>query len=417
MYPFNRHFRLKVLRLCFDDSWMGRYGRSIIKPEYFELDDEYDIADALLIYRETYGRCPKDVNDIVVLCNGMYEELLEQIQDIQIDNVQFVTDEVIQFAKEQAAKIAILESIDDVNSGNLQGPIERMKLALMVGENITKPGIDFMGDIDLWLYDLWSSKVRTGWYHIDKYLDGGLAAGELGVIMCPTNRGKTMALVNIGYGAAGIGSARNVVHFTHEIGESIVAKRYAARMIFRFPRRDDNMDEYAAELEYAARRLLPGKIRIISGVDSMAGIEQNIEVLQSDGFDMGLLIDDYADLVKPLRVYTEKRFELTDNYVNLRRLGEHHEIPTWTASQSTRSSLTKEVITVADIAEDIGKANTADIIAAICQTTEEENADQCRVFLAKVRDGERNAMFNAKYYGKQQAIVTIGQVIRGGIDA
>jgi hypothetical protein len=82
----------------------------------------------------------------------------------------------------------------------------------------------------------------------------------------------------------------------------------------------------------------------------------------------------------------------------------------WSASQAGRSSLSKEIITMADIAEDIGKANIADVIIALCQTREEETADQCRLFLAKVRDGDSKAMVRAKYYKKSQAIVTTGIV-------
>jgi hypothetical protein len=70
--------------------------------------------------------------------------------------------------------------------------------------------------------------------------------------------------------------------------------------------------------------------------------------------------------------------------------------------------LSKEIITIQDIAEDIGKAAIADVIIALCQTRDEEQMNQCRLFMAKVRDGTKKMMYDAKFYGKSQAIITTG---------
>ena len=69
-----------------------------------------------------------------------------------------------------------------------------------------------------------------------------------------------------------------------------------------------------------------------------------------------------------------------------------------------------EIIIIADVAEDIGKVNTADVVIALCQTKEELDANQCRLFMAKVRDGKKNALISAKFYGDCQSIVTTGYV-------
>jgi hypothetical protein len=63
-----------------------------------------------------------------------------------------------------------------------------------------------------------------------------------------------------------------------------------------------------------------------------------------------------------------------------------------------------------DVAEDIGKASIADVIVSVCQTYEERLADICRLFMAKVRDGESLATVVAKYYQKSQAIVSTDYV-------
>ena len=408
IYPFQREFRIKILSLMLDNVWMSRYGDGIIIPEYFERDDEEKLARAIIDYRKAYKSSPKDPTDLVEMSGCSFDFVVE-IYDTERD-YNLTADLVIKFAKQQAAKLAILESVDDIQRGDLDTPIERIKKAILVGDNITSPGIDPIADVDIWIHDMWTNKVPTGWWHIDRVLEGGLDVGEEGVILGPPNRGKTMALINIGYNAASLLAGKNVIHFTHELKPNAVAKRYAARMMFKFPQVGDNIEEYADNLIDTARKLMPGKVRVIGGAQRMTTheIEANINRLIAEGFEPGIIIDDYLDLVEPPKAYNERRYELTAIYEWYRTLSATYNCPVWTATQGNRSSLSKEIVTMADVAEDIGKANTADVIIAICQTYEEVQVNQCRLFTAKVRDGKKQMLFSAKYYDKSQSIVTTG---------
>jgi len=78
-YSYDRPFRLKVIALCLDDSWMSRYGNFIIKPEYFEQADEEAITSAILTYREKYGCSPTDTDDVLVLTNGQHKKTISII--------------------------------------------------------------------------------------------------------------------------------------------------------------------------------------------------------------------------------------------------------------------------------------------------------------------------------------------------
>ncbi len=409
IYEFNREFRLKVLGLCLDDDWMAMYGDDIVRPQYFERDEEEAFVKAIIEFREKYMRSPHDPTDVIELCDGEYTSFILDVYDLADDwDLSLASDYAVEFAQEQAAKLAILDGVDDIAKGDIQAAIDKMKKALEVGRNIRSPGIDSVEDVYSWLMDYWSNKVPTGWVHVDTILEGGPAPTELGIIMAPQNRGKSTSLINIGYAAAGLMMGCNVVHFSHEMNSSQVAKRYAARMLFRFPKRGDNLYEYAEELIDAARKLLKGKIRIISGRKSTSAIEGHLERLNAEGFDIGLIIDDYPDLIQASRRYDQKRFELSDTYTWLRELGERYDVPVWGASQSGRQSLNKEIITIKDISEDINKAGIADIIIALCQTFDEEQLDQCRLFMAKVRDGKNHSLIQCKYYPEQQAIISTG---------
>lgn len=68
---------------------------------------------------------------------------------------------------------------------------------------------------------------------------------------------------------------------------------------------------------------------------------------------------------------------------------------------------------MAQIAEDIGKAAIADVIIALCQTYDEKLADQCRLFMAKIRDSaNKHPLITCKCYTDSQAIITTGFVTK-----
>jgi len=410
-YPFDRPFRLKILSLCLDKMWMSRFGLSIIEPEYFEQEDEEVVCRALLDFYHQYGNVPADPEDIIVTVGPEYAEFVYELYQTDVDT-RLASDKCIVWAREQAAKLAILESVDDVKSGKIEQVIERMKHVLEVGKDLILPGIDVIEDTDKWLFDLWSDKVPTPWTHVNKILEGGLASGELGIILAPPNRGKSMSLINLGYGAAGIGSAKKVVHFTHEMGQGVVSKRYASRIMFRFPKREEDLDKYEDDLIEMAMKLMPGHIRVVHcNRPTVEELDVRLERLLAEGYKFDMIIDDYPDLIKPSKHFNDKRFELSDIYTDLRALGDKYGVPIWGASQANRASLSKEVITMQDIAEDIGKAAIADVIIALCQTRDEHDMETCRLYMAKVRDGESQTMLDAKFYSKQQAIITTGVTI------
>ena len=101
-----------------------------------------------------------------------------------------------------------------------------------------------------------------------------------------------------------------------------------------------------------------------------------------------MIIVDYGDLIKPENSRKdEKRHQLETIYEELRGLAQICECPLWTASQTNRSGLNAEVITMESISEAFNKCFVADFIFTVSRTVEDKNTNTGRIFIAKNRNG------------------------------
>jgi replicative DNA helicase len=109
--------------------------------------------------------------------------------------------------------------------------------------------------------------------------------------------------------------------------------------------------------------------------------------------DVDMIIVDYGDLLRPVRYLKEKRNELESIYEELRGMAVEYEAPVWTASQTNRSGLNAEVITMEAISEAFNKCFIADFIFTISRTIDDKVANSGRLFVAKNRNGPDGLVF------------------------
>ena len=83
----------------------------------------------------------------------------------------------------------------------------------------------------------------------------------------------------------------------------------------------------------------------------------------------------------------EKRIELECIYEELRAMAQEFDCPIWTASQTNRSGLNAEVITMESISEAFNKCFVSDFIFTLSRTVEDKNTNGGRMFVAKNRSG------------------------------
>ena len=122
-------------------------------------------------------------------------------------------------------------------------------------------------------------------------------------------------------------------------------------------------------------------------------IKNHIERLKKRGIEPDMIIVDYADLLRPVKETREKRHDLENIYEELRGIAQIYDCPLWTASQTNRSGLNAEVITMEAISEAFNKCFVSDFIFSLSRTIEDKNANTGRVFVAKNRNGPDGLVF------------------------
>lgn len=392
-YP--EEFRRQILALLVKPSFASRFGH-LIKPEYFPLAVEKDLADKIITHRTEFeGKFPTLAD--IALDMQEDKEYVTNIFKISHNGLHKTEKEVREWAKQQALRLAIIKTVEDWESGQDHDMVDRISKALRTGEDALDAGSNLLSSE--WLEDDYTEgRVSTPWPHVDRIIGGGLGPGELGMLLAPTGSFKSTGLVNIGYHAANVVNAKNVLHFTLEMSEAKTLARYAWRTTFKSPRGQDPK-EYRAKLLEQARIKLRGKVKVKQYATGQATVRQLHDFISrmiDEGFDPGMIIVDYASLLRSDRQYGQKRFELNEIHQDIRAMGIDFKVPIWSAVQANRQSFSKKVIGTDAVSEDIGISQIADIIISVNQTRDEALVDKVRLHMAKVRDGEGKGIVTAK---------------------
>jgi len=184
------------------------------------------------------------------------------------------------------------------------------------------------------------------------------------------------------------------VHYTLELADTVVGNRY-----------DSCISSVHLSDLFANKRKVLDAIQDVEGQliikeyptksASTETIKNHLERLKKRGIEPDMIIVDYADLLRPVRASKEKRHDLESTYEELRAIAQIYKCPVWTASQTNRSGLNAEVITMEAISEAFNKCFVADFICSLSRTVQDKQANKGRIFVAKNRNGPDGLIFPA----------------------
>lgn len=389
---FGVGFQNNVIQGLFTDRNFFEKSFESLKEDYFTTDAHRLVWNELRKLFNKYNQPPTYETLKVEIASMPDNELKEDTLDVLVDiqsrvnrqEIEYAKDKATEFCKNQSMKSAILRSAELLKEGKydeIQSVIEN-SLKITTDQDL---GQDFFNSFSSRRKIHTRSAIPTGFPLLDgeEILDGGLASGELGVVMAPTGGGKSFMLVNFGYGALAAG--KNVVHYTFELSETHVGNRYDSR-ITGIPTKD--LTSRISEAEGLLAEFNGGKLFIKEYPPKVATINTikfHIGRLISNGFDPDLIIIDYGDLMKSRRGYDQKRFELESVFEDLRALSMEIKMPIWTATQSNREGFNDDVITIDKVGEAINKAHVVDFFGTFSQR---------KFHIGKNRMGSANVNYN-----------------------
>jgi replicative DNA helicase len=328
-------------------------------------------------------------------------DTIKKIKDAPIDGVAFVQEKALKFCKQQELQKVMGKAQKIIDGGefeNYDTLEELVKSALQVGAKDTTM-LDVFSNLEQVLEDDYRHPIPMGIPGIDRLLKGGLAKGEIGVILAPTGVGKSTILTKMANHAFNLGF--NVLQIFFEDNPKVIQRKHFTLWTKIHP---DDLSEKREEVVTKVREIeesMPNKLimkKLPSDTMTMLQIKNQIRKMVSDGIKVDMIILDYIDCVVPDKNLGDewksegsvmRAFEAMCHEMNL--VG-------WTATQGNRSSISSEVVTTDQMGGSIKKAQVGHVIISVAKTLQQKEMKLATIAITKSRIGDDGVIFeNCKF--------------------
>ena len=387
---YGHDFQIKVLSSLLTHKEFLVNIHDIISEEYFENQAQKWAIKEVLNYYDKYHTTPS-LDILKVELQKVDNEVLqisikEQLKLAFVtsdDDLEYVQEEFTNFCKNQQLKKALMSSVDLLKAGDFDGIRFIVDNALKAGQD-KNIGHEYVKDIESRYRENSRETVPTPWDKINNLLQGGLGNGDFGLIFGNPGGGKSWSLVALGGHAVRLGY--NVLHYTLELGEEYVGKRYDA-FFTKIP--VNKVDSHRDKIEDIIPQL-PGKLIIKeypTGRASVSTIESHIAKSTSMGVKPDLVIIDYVDLLSSRKTNRERKDEIDDIYTSTKGLARQLNIPIWSVSQVNRAGANDNVIQGDKAAGSYDKIMITDFCMSLSRKKEDKVNNTGRFHLMKNRYG------------------------------
>jgi replicative DNA helicase len=398
------NFQIQLLNQIIVDKDFSHSIIDVIEGSYFENKYFKIIIQMIREYYKKYDHTPSfDTLEQVTKSEIQQEtalkvvfDTIKKIKDASIDGADFVQEKALKFCKQQELQKVMTKAQSIIDKGEFESydHLEEMvRGALQVGE-VYKGTTDVFFNLEEVLDDDYRHPVPIGIPGIDNLLRGGLAKGEIGVILAPTGVGKSTFTTKIANHAFNLGY--NVLQIFFEDNPKIIQRKHITLWTKVHPdeltiKKDEVMAKVKEIKDSMENRLILKKLP--SDTVTMLQIKGQIRKMIADGVKIDMVLLDYIDCVVPNKNLGDewksegsvmRAFESMCHELNL--VG-------WTATQGNRSSISSDVVTTDQMGGSIKKAQVGHVIISVAKSLQQKEMKLATIAITKSRIGDDGVVY------------------------
>ena len=415
-------FQIQLLNQIVEDKDFSTSIMDVIESSYFDNKYFKIILQMIKEYYVKYESTPNFDTLEQIVKSELTQELvvkivldtLKQIKEAPFEGTVFVQEKALKFCKQQELQKAMDKAQKIITEGDFESydKVEGLvRDALQVGE-IDKGQSDVFHDLDSVLEDDFRHPIPMGIDGIDRLLKGGLAKGEIGVILAPTGVGKTTVLTKIAN--TGFNLGYNVLQIFFEDNSKIIQRKHFTIWTGVEPdklslHKEEVMDKITEIQETMKNRLILKKLA--SDTMTMSQIKNQVRKMIADGTRIDLIVLDYIDCILPESTSKDEWKAEGSIMRGFEAMCHELNIAGWTATQGNRSSISSEVVTTDQMGGSIKKAQVGHVIITVAKTLQQKEMNLATIAITKSRLGKDGVVFeNCKFNNELLEIDTESSV-------
>jgi replicative DNA helicase len=421
-------FQIQLLNQIIIDKEFGRSIIDVIEQQYFENKYFKIILQMIKEYYLKYEHVPTfDTLEQITKSELQQEfaskivlDTITKIKESPIEGSGFIQEKALKFCKQQELQKAITKAQKVIDGGEFESYDkleELVREALQVGER--EDGMaDVFSNLDDVLNEDYRHPIPMGIPGIDRLLKGGLAKGELGVILAPTGVGKSTFLTKIANHSFNLGY--NVLQIFFEDNPKIIQRKHITLWTKVHPdelsnKKDEVMDKVREVQGKMENKLILKKLP--SDTLTMIQIKNQLRKMIADGIKLDMVVLDYIDCIVPDKNLGDEWKSEGSVMRGFEAMCHELNLVGWTATQGNRSSISSEVVTTDQMGGSIKKAQVGHVIISVAKTLQQKEMKLATIAITKSRIGDDGIVFeNCKFDNGMLEIDTESSVTFLGLE-
>ena len=404
-----QQFQLQLLNQIILDKDFSHTIIDVIENNYFENKYFKIIIQMVKEYYKKFDHTPSFETLEQVTKSELQQEIaskivldtIKKIKDVTIDGVGFVQEKALKFCKQQELQKVMTKAQKIIDGGefeNYDTLEELVRDALLVGNKDTSM-MNVFSNLDQVLEEDYRHPIPMGIHGIDRLLKGGLAKGEIGVILAPTGVGKSTVLTKISNHAFNLGF--NVLQIFFEDNPKVIQRKHFTLWTGIHP---DDLSEKKEQVFSKLKEIeekMDNKLimkKLPSDTMTMLQIKNQIRKMVADGIKVDMIVLDYIDCIVPDKNLGDEWKSEGSVMRAFEAMCHEMNIVGWTATQGNRSSISSEVVTTNQMSGSIQKAQVGHVISSVAKTLQQKEMKLATIAITKSRIGDDGIVFeNCKF--------------------